>query len=482
MVGMRFQSPKHNFLRKGQGEVAEDGLLEIERNAYYPGPTGNQVHCSLARTKIIRGGLGSGKSRCATEVVWDVLLRYPGAMAVIGRRDLTSLKETTQKEFLDKVVDPQMVEGFNVNDNKLYLKNSSACLFRETKDPDKFKSLELAVYLLDEADENPDKDVWFKLDQRLRQTWDYFEGYDPAIWYLNDKGRLEPTYQGLLVFNPTDEEHWLYHLAQRTDIDVEDFRFDTNENAPNLPESYIPSLIQSLPPWEVNRLVHGHWGRQIRGKPVIDGFTMEKNVRTIQVSDRWPLMRAWDFGFKHPCVSFFQIDPYTGRFFKIRELLGTDVMLKDFVPEVRKMTREIVGGGFPVLDFGDPHGADKKDDGLPSVEYLRQHERIHVKYRRERTNVGIDEIQHKVASLDLVEKGEDKKESLFLVDHSCRITIAAYMGGYARGLDGLPVKDGYYDHVVDTDRYGIINNMNAGLAARLRNKKRYQPRNLATGY
>jgi hypothetical protein len=364
-----------------------------------------------------------------------------------------------------------------VNENKLYYKNGSTVLFRDTKDPDSFKSYEISWFLIDEADENASSDLWFKLDQRLRQKI-----------YVNGEW-IQPPFCGMLVFNPTDEFHWLYELANRTDVDVEDFRFSTLENEQNLPDSYIPNLIRSLPPYDIPRLVHGHWGRQVKGKPVIHGFT-QRHVRHLTVLEHLPLLRGWDFGFNHPCVKIAQFDPLTERYFVLREFLGHQQYLnapqKDklsVIDEVRRMTASLVGPGYPIRDFCDPHGADKKDNAQSSVDTLRTEFHIHCIYQRQRIKKGVEILQQKVISDGPLSVDEPEKIApLMLVDPSCTATIGAYSGGYHRGEDGEPVKDDYFDHPVDVDRYIVVNNETASLANRHKQRKPYVPRNRVTGY
>lgn len=480
---MKASSIKH---RKIVSTLDEDddhfeSLIKISRTAYTPGPTGTKVHMSLARTRIMRGGLGSGKSRCATEHVNAQALRYPGSRYVIARKDLTSLKETTQKEFLEKVVDSATVSQFNVNDNKLYYKNGSEVLFRETKDPDKFKSLELTGFLIDECDENETAEAYEKLDERLRQT------------LLIEGVKVEPPYFGLLVFNPTPDDHWLAVVANRTDIDVTDFRFDTYENVANLPGDYIPNLLRRLPSWDVNRLVHGHWGRSVKGFPVIHGFKRETHVRPFGFVDYLPLLRGWDFGFNHPAVLWAQIDPVVGRIHVHREFLGDKITLQDtaagpgVVTKARQITEDLCGPTHPVFDYGDPHGNDKKDVGTSSIEYLRIHHNIHVISRREIIRTGLDELQHKVSTDDYLEKtvkGRKKdptKAPLLVVHPMCKNFIAALEGGYQRDEHGIPIKDGFFDHLVDVSRYILVNNMNAQVKL-LHQQRKYKPSNRYTGY
>ena len=141
-----------------------------------------------------------------------------------------------------------------------------------------------------------------------------------------------------------------------------------------------------------------------------------------------------------------------------------------------------------MTDYGDPHGADEKDNALSSIEYLRIHQGIFVNHKRERIKTGLDEIQEKILTLKPINayaepgtRERETEEPLLIVDPSCRIFIDALLGGYHRGFDGKPEKDGYFDHLVDCSRYGIVHNMNRVLAAK-RQHRRYRPKNIHTGY
>jgi hypothetical protein len=467
------KSTKHNFLERiDEDQDLSDNVIEVDRTQYNPGPKHREVHLSPSRIKVLRGGLGSGKTRTASEHVNAILQAYPGARAVIARKNLGDLKDTTQREFLNTVVAPETIAGFNVNDNDLHYKNSSIAMFRETKDPLKFKSFEIAIYLLDECDENPTDAIFDMLDQRLRQQPVMIDGVKTPL-----------PFQGLLVTNPPDEEHWIAQLAGRTDLDVRDFQFTTFDNQHNLPPDYIPNLMKRLPPWEIDRLIYGNWGRDIKGKPVIHGFAMETHVRTLKFRPDLPLLRGWDFGFNHPCVSFGQMDPHSGRFYKHREYLGNKQYLPDVVRAVKEITVQLAGIGHPVEDFADPHGLDQKDTGPGSIEVLRVEHGIHCLSHRTRIKTGLEEIQRMVLGKSLVGDGEHSKlVSHFLVDPSCRMTIAAYMGGYHRDESGEAVKDGKYDHLVDTDRYVIVNKKNSILSNWLKMQGSRKPRNPITGY
>lgn len=475
------KSPKQAFLNAQEEQDYFDGLIRVQRDQYRPGPIATKLHRSLSRKRLNVGGLGSGKTRSMCEHLNNICLIYPGARVILARKDLGDLKKTAQAEFLEKVVSPETIDRFNINDNTLYYKNSSKCFFMETKTPSNFKSIEIAAYGVEEADENEEgvgKDrLMTMLDGRLRQE-------------IEVGGRKVPIpYAGIWTYNPTDNDHWLAKLEDKPDPDMEVFRSSTYDNEDNLPPDYIPTLLRSLAPWEVRSLIYGDRASRPKGKPVIHGFTEEQNVRALRVFHHLPLYRSWDFGFNHPCVSLFQYDPEYKRFMKHREFMGNKEQLKLFAPKVKAVTRGLVGPAFYIKDVCDPHGEDQKDVGESSVEYLRIHEGIHCNFQRQRLKKGLDEIQELVLAkdkfkpVDWVEGQEILEESRFLVDPSCKLTIASYLGGYYRGDDGKPVKDDLHDHPVDTDRYGVVHTMGAGLREHYKKRqKRYIPSNIYTGY
>jgi hypothetical protein len=462
-------SVKKNFLNRSSVDDidSQDNLIEIEKS-YRPGPTAMRVHGSQALIRLLRGGLGSGKTRCGCEHVDELARAFPGSLHLIARKDLTSLKNTTQKVFLEDVVIPETIADFNIHESTLYYKNGSVVLFRETKDPDKVLSLELTSFLLDEATENDNREIIDKLRYRLRQK------------ITVDGKRVIPPYAGLLVFNPPGKNHWLYELSQ--EHGVEDIQFSTYENRENLPPGYIEDVVRTNPPWEVKRLVEGEWGIEVKGKPVIWGFGPD-HVRPLKLRLDLPIIRHWDFGFGRPCCNISQFDPTAGkrgRFLKHRELLGHNEKLPEFTPRVLQMTAAFCQG-MPIYDYGDTHGSDNKDVGETSIEYLRIHHGIHVNHRRQRIKAGLEDIQELVNDRAPLEENNPTLHPCFMVDPMCPIAIDAYTYGYHKDPDGLPVKDGYFDHPVDTDRYGIIGVRNRASIVRAK-KKIYRPANRYTGY
>jgi hypothetical protein len=468
---MKQSSPKHAFLSQDEEQDYFDGLIRIERKQYVPSAVMHRLHKSLATKRLNVGALGSGKTRGMCEHLYTMALSYPGCQVILARRDLGDLKNTTQREMLEFVVDPEAVERFNVNENILYLKNRSQVLFMETKIPSNFKSYQIVAYGIDEADENPDPELMTILDSRLRQRI-FMDGREVSI-----------PYAGIWTYNPTDSDHWLAKLEDdKTDSNVDVFRSKTHDNEQNLPAGYIDRLMSTLAPWEINSLIFGERASRPKGKPVIHGFTIATHVRPLKPYHHLPLGRGWDFGYNKPASLIAQFDPEYNRTLVLREVCGHEEQLKIFAPKVKSTTQGLVGPLFPVQDFGDPHGEDQKDVGEPSIEHLRLHHGIVVQSKRTRIKAGIDEVQEQVLSsdgfkdVDWIPGDPILTAPQILVDPSCKTLIAALSGGYHRDEEGKPVKDGIYDHVMDCLRYFTVFKMGQGLRHRLNKRSRYIPR------
>ena len=476
-------SPKHGFLRQPDDEDLGsqdfwDNVVRINRDEYRPTTVGEQVHASLKRKRLLVGGLGSGKTRNALEHLNQLALAYPGSHHVIARKDLGDLRRTTQLEFLEKVIEPKTIDRFLINENTLYYGCGSRVFFMECKTPSNFKSMEIVSYLLDEADENEEgqgKDrLLTMLDGRCRQKIKINGSYVPV------------PYCGLIVYNPTTDDHWLAKLEDHPEPNMGVFRSSTYDNAENLPPDYIPNLLSSLAPWEIESLVYGKRAQRPKGRPVIHGFSRETHVRELEIYPDLPIRRSWDFGFNHPCVSIGQYDPVAKRFLKIREFAGQFEQLPKFAPRVVEFCRKLAPA-HQFVDTGDPHGKDQKDVGDSSIEHLRIYQGICLNVKRQTLKTGLDELQEMVLSKapyrppHWVEGDPVLELPRLLVDPSCEKTIAAYLGGYFRDAEGKPQKDDVHDHYIDSDRYNVVHTMNLGLVHRHKKTRRYIPRNSFIG-
>src|SRR3990167_1293819 len=115
------------------------------------------------------GGVGSGKTLigCITVLSWAVM--YPGDYLVC-RQFFPELKMTTYKTFLD-ICPPELIVENRIADMVIRIKGIdgkiSNVYFRPSEEPDKFRSLNLTGYFLDEANQISEE-AFMLLQGRLR--------------------------------------------------------------------------------------------------------------------------------------------------------------------------------------------------------------------------------------------------------------------------------------------------------------------------
>lgn len=383
----------------------------------------------------------SGKTAAGCHEIKQLAIEYPGSRWIIGRKLLPSLRDSIWKDFLD-MIPPEMIASYNKTKLDLVLKNGSEFLGRPLYDASVFKSYQIAGFLIEEADEI-DKDIYDRLKDRLRQK-------------LPNGSR--PRYTSTLLCNPPEEDHWIVELfLNQRPANHEVFTSTTFDNKKNLPEEYIPELLETYSAAMLERLLYGRIQRVHKGRPVFPQFTKELYVKPVVYDPTLPLVRGWDFGYNHPACVFMQMKE--GQVRILAEKLGKKIYLDKFVTqEVLPLQEQLFGNRVghlaPVLDFCDPRGSDQTDKGITSVQILNSFQ-IYPVYRRTFIEEGIRAIN---TCLDT----KDFKSGFpnFLIHPRCRILIEGFEGGYAR-LEGeeTPDKDNYYDHLCDASRYCMIHLM-----------------------
>jgi len=270
-------------------------------------------------------------------------------------------------------------------------------------------------------------------------------------------------YFALFVFNPPSKTHWLYTACTGKDAqEIEKaapwmklFLPQPRENVQNLPPGYYERMSEGLTKEQKARLVDGVWGSTFEGQPVYAEFREALHVRRDLPYLRGKLVyRYWDFGYNRPACCFVQVAP-NGQLRVLREVIG-------HMEEASKFARKVKVTGnehFPnadFMDFGDPAVKQMKDTGQ-TLMHLRQ-EGITMFYRDGvKIMEGVDLIRKR---LELLIDGE---AAIVLDAKNCPVMIDAMKGGYRLDKTGeKPFKDGFYEHVMDAFRYGVLNTLGGG--------------------
>jgi hypothetical protein len=324
---------------------------------------------------------------------------------------------------------------------------------------DALGSIEATCWLVDEADE-VDEARAQEITSRLRAKGD------------------KRDYVAAFVFNPPSKTHWLYTAC--TGLDAQEvpvkepwmalYEPEPRENIHNLPEGYYERAASAMSVEQRTRLIEGKWGSSFQGQPVYRQFKEHIHVRRgLAFNKHATLYRFWDFGYNRPVCIFAQKDPF-GRVKHLREVIGHQEEARAFARRVKAIQAEKFPEARDVMDFGDPAVNQHKDTG--NTLYELHKEGITMFYRTgQKIMDGVQLIQQR---LELLIDGEP---ALQWDEQFCPVTIDAFKGGYV--LDRLgekPVKDGFYEHPADADRYGIINILGGGYTtANLPDSLEYDP-------
>lgn len=403
------------------------------QNDYKPTDRAQFFHGSDAFFIVLVGGQGSGKSLAVIRELERIGMEYPGCPMAIYRKTMPALRDSTMHECREHISGD--LGRWREREDKFKFHNNSFINFRGLDMASKAKSTEYGTIVLEEADEFTQEDFKF-LQGRVRKK---------GPWPL----RI------ILILNPCDDHHWIPKQFVDNALQYQShggllvLHFSTYDNKENLPENYIETMTAGMTADEIDRYVHGQWGTLVKGDPVY-GKTLnpDLHLRRAAIFPGQTLLRGWDFGFNRPACSFRLVDQL-GRMNIAKEMMGEKEDLEIFARRVLTETASSLGHASVVYDFGDPRGHDKSPNGKETCFEILQ-------------SVGVNAIGER-GIRDYVEYGVKRVRTEFStliegipqlsIDPSCSIIRAAYFGKYVRGDDGKPVKDGFYDHLCDADRY-----------------------------
>jgi len=193
---------------------------------------------SDSRYFIISGGRGSGKSYSVNSFL--LLLTYEvGHIILFTRYTLTSAHISIIPEFIDKIETANLHSDFHITKDEIVnLKTGSKIIFRGIKTSSGTQTANLksianvTTWVLDEAEELVDEDIFDKIDLSIR--------------HQTKQNRV------ILILNPTTKEHFIYNKffqSKGIDAGTNIINGDTSyihttylDNKENLSESFINQI------------------------------------------------------------------------------------------------------------------------------------------------------------------------------------------------------------------------------------------------
>ena len=191
--------------------------------------------------------------------------------------------------------------------------------------------------------------------------------YDEAALRLSQPGYAQ---QIVVAPNPVPETHW---IAQRFPVTNTRpghryVRLTMRDNAHNLDAATITAAEALYPVGHPLRRVklEGRRGLDVRGKPVYAGaFVRDRHVAAdrLPINLELPLYEAYDYGFHHPCVLWYQWAPW-GHLRILGGVMGSDLHLDAFLPIVERYRSLWFPQRLRLEATCDPAGANENAQGL----------------------------------------------------------------------------------------------------------------------
>ncbi len=365
------------------------------------------------------------------EELKNLAIENPGFTYMIARKTMPSLRDTTLKSFFGRMEDG-LIKKHDKTHNIVTFFNNSEFIFRPLDDMEKMKSLEIAGFGIDEANEIT-LDMYNTVKSRVRQK---VKGKEPTM------------YRTIIVLNPTEEDHWIPQLFLHTKpANHKMFTSTTFDNMQNLPDGYVEELKATYTEDMLQRMLYGLFGKVFKGSPVFPQFQRGNFVRGFEYDRSKPLIRGFDFGWNRPVCVWAHM--HNTQIRVLAEMMGNGIYLKDFIKdEVLPYQINLFGEQIlKPIDFCDPRGSDESDKGKSSVQVLNELG-IYPAYRRTWIEEGLNIMK------DLMDTKNADGDPNFLVHPRVKNIIDGLRGGYHRiqGED-KPFKDGFFDNVIDALRY-----------------------------
>lgn len=408
----------------------------------------------------LEGGVRSGKTTVGIWALINLAIEYPGIKMLLARWTGDALDMQLKPKFYEECP-PEILGKWRGKEECQEFTNGSLLYIRSLKSADdaarfaKFTGLTLAAIMIDQPEEVP-KDIYSALKGRLSQP-----GFPQVM---------------ILTPNPPAPNHWLADEFPESNTIPGHLYLSISlyDNASIIGEQYIQELEREYPPGHAmrRRMIDGKRGLSIEGEAVYGGvFSRHMHVREIPLHPDYPLYESWDFGQRHPAVSWHQLLP-EGHWNILGEYMGDDEFIDQTVPVVARLREEL----FPHLSSlqvcCDPAGAQGQGARHTCVEVLNEHLRqvygpnIGARYQ---TNANRPEqrqwcLQQVSSYMTRLTRGRPA----LVVHPRCERIIDGFEAGYIYDdravLTGSrlpnyrrPKKDGYYDHLQNTVEYFVLN-------------------------
>jgi hypothetical protein len=202
--------------------------------------------------------------------------------------------------------------------------------------------------------------------------------YNEAALRLSQPGYPQ---QMVVSPNPVPENHWIGKRwpTKGGTPDHRYIRVAMRDNAHNLDAVTIQAAEALYPVGHPLRRtkIEGMRGLDVRGTPVyLSAFQRSRHVRSVALHPEFPLCEAYDYGFHHPCVIWYQWMSW-GWLRILGGVMGSDLHLDAFLPIVERYRDLWFPSRLRIEATCDPSGANAQGARGTPVQVLSDWYREH---------------------------------------------------------------------------------------------------------
>lgn len=305
------------------------------------------------------GGVGNGKSFIGIVTCMFWVLSFPNNSWLIGRRSNKDTRKTIMADFM-KIIPKDTVDSLNKYEGILTLKNKSVVYFSnlwdEEKETEQLLSLNLGGYVMEQAEQCPEK-VHTDLNGRIRLVLpDLDLGNGEVIKFQR---------KGLMIGNPTNKGSWIYKRFMIDKNPLYKMISAPTDSNPFLPEDYKQDLLRSNPEWWLKKYYYGSWDDP--SGLIYPEFSEEIHVvQGFKIPSNWLRFVVIDPGWSDPtAVLWIALSPYD-EVWVYREYYKEGVRAKDVCHAIKSMS-----GDEPIMQYiidGKGGTQTSKDTGKRLVD------------------------------------------------------------------------------------------------------------------
>lgn len=285
-------------------------------------------HASPVKYRLYAGGFGSGKTLCGCQEVNALALRYPNNFILVGAQTYTNLRDTTLRTFLEIVPEPVLKGGkidkaFNRSENTLHYQNGTTVIFRSMDEPNKYKSLNLGAFYIDELSEVAEE-VWLMLESRLRRN-------------------NVPRRTGFATTNP-EGGSWVYSKFVQNNDEKKNYAYfqaPTTENV-YLPEDYVQGLLDSYSEEWVRRYIYADW-TAFEGQ-IYPEFTPSYPyvIPHVEPPKTHPIYVGIDSGLHNPTAAVWgSVNPRNGDVYIFQEYYKKGQLVEEHANQIKFLSKDL---------------------------------------------------------------------------------------------------------------------------------------------